>query len=388
MTGPRDRQRVGRDRMTAAQAALADGGFDALLITTGTNLLFLSGYPFVEMTLARPFFLVVPRHGSPVLIVHAGREAEARRYAWIRDVRAYRELSVAPVAELRSAFRDLGIERGRIGVELGYEQRLGIPVLEFQRIQAEFARARFADAASLLWRLRMVKSPEDVAAIREACRITTAAYELTFQRSREGETDRVVAERMAGAMGDAGGERAWVLVTSGEGNYELATGVPVGRALERGDMVWFDSGCSVAGFWSDFSRAGVVGGPSPDQAEAQRLIWDATMAGVGLIRPGVPVAEVAGACNTRLHAVGIPVLAYTSDLAARIGHGIGYDITEPPHVSEADPTILEAGMVISVEPGFAAPDGLFHVEQNVLVTADGHEILSSSPGELQSIRAG
>lgn len=388
MTAPRDHTRVGGDRIAATRAALVEYGFDALLITTGTNLVFLSGYPFVEMTLARPFFLVVPRLGSPVLIVHAGREAEARRYSWIRDVRAYRQLSIAPLAELRSAFRDLGIEHGRVGVELGYEQRLGIPVLELERIQAEFARARFADAAALLWRLRMVKSPEDIAAIREACRITAAAYELTFERSHEGETDRVVAERMAAAMGDAGGERPWVLVTSGEGNYELATGVPSGRALERGDMAWFDSGCSVAGFWSDFSRAGIVGGPSPEQSEAQSLIWDATMTGVRLIAPGVPVAEIAGACNERLHAVGLPILAYTSDLAARIGHGIGYDITEPPHVSEADPTILEAGMVVSVEPGFAAPYGLFHVEQNVLVTHDGNEVLSASPWELRSIRTG
>jgi Xaa-Pro aminopeptidase len=376
---------VGRTRLAAARDALAGSGFEALLLATGTNLLYLSGYPFVEMTLARPFFLVIPRRGAAVMLVHTAREAEARRYSWIDDVRTYRDLSVAPLAELRGIFGQLGLETGRIGAELGYEQRLGIPMREFERIRAEFPRASFEDAAALLWRLRMIKTRADVEAIRAACRITSAAYDQTFARSKAGETDRAIAERMEGAMSDAGGEQPWVLITSGEGNYELATGVPVGRQLERGDMVWFDAGCSVRGLWSDFSRAAVVGEPSPDQAEAQRMIWEATSAGVARVRPGVAVAEVAAACNERLHAVGIPVLAFTSDLAGRIGHGIGYDVTEPPHVSEADSTILEPGMVISVEPGFATSFGLFHVEQNLAVTGEGHEILSTAPWELRSI---
>jgi Xaa-Pro aminopeptidase len=291
------------------------------------------------------------------------------------------------LSELGRVFDDLGLRTARIGVELGFEQRLGIPVAEYERIRAEFPRARFDDAAPLLWRLRMIKSARDTEAIRAACRITTDAYERAFNGATLGELDRSVADRMTGALVELGGHDPWVLITSGEGNYELATGTPVDRRLVQGDMVWFDSGCSVNRLWSDFSRAGVVGGPSADQEEAQRLIWETTMAGVELVRPGVPVAEIAATCTARLHAIGVPVLAYTSDLAGRIGHGIGYDITEPPHVSESDPTVLEAGMVISVEPGFATPYGLFHVEQNIVVTAEGHEILSTSPGVLRTIRA-
>jgi Xaa-Pro aminopeptidase len=381
----------GRERIGRAQALMAQQGIDALFLATGRNLLFLSGYPTLELTLARPFYLVVPAREAPVLLVHEGRAAEARRYSWIRDVRTYRMLSVAPVAELRRIADERGLltRRGRaasrIGAELGREQRLGIPVLELDRVRMALAPARIEDAADLLWTLRMTKSPGDLASLRRASRITAAAYATTFRAARPGDQDRLVARRMTSAMADLGGQEPWVLVASGVGNYALATGAPLDRALLPGDMLWFDSGCAVDGFWSDFSRAGVVGRPSADQRDAQRRIVELTARGVGMVRPGVPIAEIASVVDEGVRTIGLPVDVATSDLAARVGHGVGFDVTEPPHVAAADPTILAPGMVITIEPGVAASFGLFHCEEVVAVTATGHEVLSRSPRHLRSI---
>jgi Xaa-Pro aminopeptidase len=385
-TGSRSDARA-NERLARARDAMTADGFDAVLLATGTNLCFLSGYPTVEMTLARPFFLVVPRRGAPVLLVHEGRYAEASRYAWISDIRTYRQLSVAPIDELAGILDDLSIRRGRFGAELGFEQRLGFPVLEFERLRAELEPATFDDAAGLLWRLRMIKSPDDIDSIRRACRITGRAYEATFGAIGPGVLDTRAARRMETSMVDAGGRHPWVLVTSGRGNYALATGAPTDRALEHGDMVWFDAGCSVDGFWSDFSRAGVIGGPTRDQLDAQRQIVELTRRGVDMVRPGVAVAEIATRLNEATLALDLPVVSATSILAGRIGHGIGYDITEPPHLSESDPTLLEAGMVVSIEPGIATEFGLFHAEENVLVTKTGREVLSACPPDLRSISA-
>lgn len=184
----------------------------------------------------------------------------------------------------------------------------------------------------------MAKAPADIEALREACRTTSSAYEMTFAALRTGEAD-----------------------TAGHGNYALATGAAVGRPFEAGEMCWMDAGFSVEGFWSDFSRAAVLGPASADQREAQRRISEITAAGVAMVRPGVPEAEIAAAVNERVHGVGLRVTSWTSDLAGRIGHGIGYDITDPPHVSETDPTVLEPGMVVSIEPGVATDFGLFHI---------------------------
>jgi Xaa-Pro dipeptidase len=368
-----------------AQEAMARSGINALFIATGTNLCYLSGYPAVELTLARPFYLVLPARGEPVLIVHVGREAEARRYAWVDDVRTYERLSVAPLAELATAFHDRGLRGQRVGAELGREQRLGMPVAEFDRVRQELAPTRFEDAADLLWALRMTKTKDDIAAIRRACRITAAAYAETFRSARAGEVDRLVARQLAAGLSARDGLDPWVLIASGPGNYALATGAPHDRRLEAGDMLWFDAGCSVHGFWSDFSRAGVVGAPSVDQREAQRLIVEVTSRGVAMVRPDMAVAEIAALVNAGVRDIGLPVEVATSDQAGRVGHGIGYDVTEPPHVSIEDSTILKPGMVITIEPGVATSDGLFHAEEVVLVTTDGHEVLSRSRRNLRSI---
>jgi peptide/nickel transport system ATP-binding protein len=116
---------------------MGDAGLDGLLLLNSTNLVYLSGYPAVERTLARPHYLLVPRQGNPVFLVHEGRAAEARKYGWIDDVRTYHELSVAPLAELGRIFLDLGVRRGRIGCELGFDQRIGIPFGEFAAISDE-----------------------------------------------------------------------------------------------------------------------------------------------------------------------------------------------------------------------------------------------------------
>ena len=379
------RERTATTRLEAARSALASHGLDALLLASGTNLCFLSGYPAVEPTLARPFYLIVPRAGAPALIVHNGREQEARTLSWIGEIKTYEQLSLAPVDAINAVLRSLGIRRGRIGAELGFEQRLGMSVCELERIEQAIDPAEIVDASDLLWGLRLHKSPEDVSAMRQACACTAAGYDRTFAMAAEGVAEREVALTMMLETARAGGTAPWVSITSGTGRYDALMGTGGERRIARGDMVWLDSGCTVDGLWSDFGRAGVVGGASPEQADAQRQIVEITNAGVALVRPGRPVAEIAAELNFRVRALTLPITSDISGLAGRVGHGVGLDMTEPPHISEQDPTVLAPGMTITIEPGIATSFGVFHAEQNVLVTEDDHEVLTRSPQHLRAI---
>jgi Xaa-Pro dipeptidase len=382
-----DVERIAETRLRDAQEALRAHSFDALLLATGKNLNFLSGYPYVELTLARPFYFFLPRNGAPTILVHVGRQHEARRLSWIEDIRTYPRLSAAPVAELAAILRDHGLEHGRVGAELGFEQRLGIPFREFERIRDELAPAAFEDAADLLWELRIVKRPWDIEAIRRACTITARAYAETFRSVRAGQAEAEVATRMAQELARGGGSDPWVAITSGTGNYDVVLGPGTARTLEPGDMVWMDSGCAVNGFYSDFGRAGVIGGPTPEQREAQQLIHTITTEGVAMAGPGMPLAEIARHCNRRVSELQLPITSNISQIAGRVGHGVGLDVTEPPHVSEDDATVLKPGMVITIEPGVATEYGIFHVEENVLVTEHCNEVLSNAPRELIALGA-
>jgi len=365
-----------RTRLEKARRLMSEEGFDALFIATGPNLYYLSGYP-CGRSASRPFVLVLPQSGEPVFIVHTGREYGARRVSWVSDVRTYPQLSHAPIDAIRQAFSDRGLLRGtRVGVELGHEMYMDLPVADFLQLRYDLPQVKFEDAAPLLWKARMVKSPWEVENLREACRITSEAYEETFPQVREGMTEGEVARLMIGAMLRRGGSSPSLVITSGEGNYDMASRGPWDRRLEWGDMVWMDSFCTAKGYWSDFSRAGVVGSASPQQADAQKRIHEITMMGVEMIRPGVPVAQIAARCNAELDKLDFPITSCISGLASRIGHGVGLVTTEQPSLAEDDDVVLKARMVVTVEPGVATIYGIFHVEENVVVTETGYEIIS------------
>lgn len=380
-------QHVAAHRLRAAQQGMTEHELEALLITGGTNLAYLSGFPYVDTNLARPYFLLVPRSGAPVLLVHTGRAYEAGALSWIADVRTYEPLSAAPVPDLAALLRDRDVFGTRIGMELGFEQRLGLPPAELDRLRADLAPTVITDAAPLLWQLRMIKAPWDLEAMRRACAITAEAYARTFTDTRAGEPERDVLLRMTQQTMHLGGGSPWVAITSGPGNYDVVMGAGSGRILQPGDMVWMDSGCTVDNLWSDFGRAGVIGGPSTEQTEAHRLLREIVDEGVAMVTPGARTSEIAKRLNDRVNNLALPVTSYISTIAGRVGHGIGLDLTEPPHLSESDPTVLQPGMVISIEPGIATNYGIFHIEEDVIVTVDGHEVISVAPWQLSSLLA-
>jgi Xaa-Pro dipeptidase len=270
-------------------------------------------------------------------------------------------------------------------MELGFEQRLGLPPAELDRLRADLAPTVITDAAMLLWQLRMIKAAWDLDAMRRACAITAQAYARTFAQTRSGEPERDVMLRMTHEMMRGGGGSAWVAITSGRGNYDVVLGHGTDRILRGGDMVWMDSGCTVASLWSDYGRAGVIGGPSLEQTEAQRLVREVVDEGVAMVRPGLRTSEIAKRVNDRVNNLPLPVTSYISSIAGRVGHGIGMDLTEPPHLSEADQTVLQPGMVISIEPGVATEYGIFHIEEDVIVTPSGHEVISIAPWQLATL---
>jgi Xaa-Pro aminopeptidase len=231
----------------------------------------------------------------------------------------------------------------------------------------------------------MIKSPAEIECLRKACRITADAYAATFAAAREGMLESEIYATMHRLLDRPDTGDVFLVITSGEGNYDLVTKPPEDRPVRRGDMVWMDAGCTISGYWSDYSRAGVVGRPSAEQMHAQEAVHRITSDAVARVRPGVAASSIARFCLDQIEQLDFPLTSTIAKLAARIGHGIGLNLTEPPHLGCHDDTLLEPGMVVSLEPGVATSYGTFHVEENVLVTEDGCEILSGASRELSTI---
>ena len=134
---------------------------DAILLGTGMNLQYFSGFPSPQKNVARPFFLLIPICHDPILLCHTGLADEGRRLSVIEDVRVYEGLSQAPVKAIGDLLTEIRAHAGRIGMELGFEQTLDISLLEFNRLHTSLPAAELTDAARLLWSLRTIKSESE-----------------------------------------------------------------------------------------------------------------------------------------------------------------------------------------------------------------------------------
>ena len=360
-------------RWARARAAMAGAGLDALLLTAEANYRYFSGHHTgFWLSKARPMLMLLPREREPVLLLTTNQVPQAELMSPVKDIRSWDGFMAEAIPVLADAVRGLGLPRPRIGAELGFKQRLGMPHAEFGRLQGLLPEAAFVDAAALLWTVRRVKSPDEIRCLREAARITAAAYEAMFAQVRPGTTEREAHRRFLVTLFEEGAERpGYIPITSGRGHYHRRTGGPTDRALEPGDLLWLDGGCSYLGYWSDFSRTVAVGRSSPEQADTYARLREITHRCLEAVRPGLPIAGIARRAEAEFRRAGFPWGA-----TSRIGHGIGLDLTEPPSVRGDVEEALSPGMVLTIEPTVLAEHGLYQLEEIYAVTASGHELLT------------
>ena len=364
-----------RARIERLAVLAGDAGLDGVLLTAESNIDYFSGYRHhAPWTLfARPFFEVVGAGGEAVLLAHSFLVPEMERTSAVRDIRAYTK-SGGGLDALLDCFHELGLHRGRLGMELGDEQRLGMTQREFEAFRVGLPGVEIVDAAPLLWRLRMIKSPAEQALMRESAAITARAMAAGFERAGCGVIERDVARAVGEAMMREGADRpGFIMMASGADNHHVLSGKPTDRTLEAGDMLWMDVGSVYRGYWSDFCRACVVGGPTRAQRDAQAAILEVNRACVDAVQPGEPIHVVPTAAEAAFARLGMDVEVG----AGRIGHGMGLMSTEPPHVAHYDATIMTPGLVFTIEPRFVNEHGIFNCEELVLVTERGGELLTT-----------
>jgi Xaa-Pro aminopeptidase len=372
-------------RIARLQRNLGRAGLDGAFYTERANFEYLTGVslPPLWSSYTRLLAVVVPSSGAPTLLLPSFVANEAEPTGW--QIEAYDSLERGGPDLLAGVLGAAGLTGGRIGFERGRESRLAATVGDLSGLAARLPKATLDDGMEPMWATRSVKDSGESARLRIACEAAGAGFVAAFAAGREGATERDVATiiETGGVSGVAGSgawvQLGWIGITSGAGSYDRFVAGPRDRRLERGDMLWADLGFTADGYWSDFCRAGIVGGPTPQQRDRQQRIAEATAVGTAMARPGVATADIARAMRDSLLRLGLPSLGF-----GRLGHGIGLTATEPPSVVEHDPTILEAGQVITCEPAAVLDDGLYCTEQ-IVVVGETPEVLSTFPTDLASI---
>ena len=340
----------------------------------------------------------MPRKGDPVLIVPTSNTVITDRTTpWIKDVRTW----VAPrpkddgVSLVVEAIKECGSTFNRVGAELGPESRLTMPVGDFLRVKELVAPSEVVDGDWLLRRMRIVKSPAEIALIRYVCQAVSQAFEDLPRTLETGDTEWSAAEKFQTDVLRNGGEKiVYLICTSGRNGYQCINMGPTDHALQEGDVLIIDTGVSFEGYYCDFDREYSFGPASDEVKRAYDAVWRATEAGIKAARPGNGTYDVWRAqAEVIAEADGKP-MAREGFGAGRMGHGLGLRMCEPPSNSPDDETVLEENMVLTIEPGIPftveGADGperriLVH-EENVVVRPDGGELLTRrAPREMPVI---
>lgn len=263
----------------------------------------------------------------------------------------------------------------RLGItQLGFESEF-VPYATFEEWSRAFAPCVLVGTKGVIAPLRMIKTPEEIGAIREACALADACFERVSRLIQPGVREYDIGLEIEFYFRRQGAEIAFAPAVVSGSRSAMPHGRPSEKALEDGDFVTLDFGAKLRGLCSDLTRTVAVGKVSDRQREVYRAVLDAQLAAMEAMRPGVPAREVDRIARQVLE---------RSDLAQYFGHGLGHGLGRSVHdfgrMSPSSDDVLDEGQVWTVEPGvYIAGFGGVRIEDDVLVTSDGIEPLTHSP---------
>ncbi|MFL6450311.1 MAG: M24 family metallopeptidase [Bryobacteraceae bacterium] len=238
---------------------------------------------------------------------------------------------------------------------------------------------RLKPVANAVEGLRMVKSEGEIEAIRVSVELNSKALEKALRRFKSSMTEMDLAAEIEYRMRRLGAERPSfeTIVAAGE-RSALPHARPTSKAIGTDHLLLIDMGSSVAGYASDMTRTFAVGNLDGKSRRMYRAVLESQLAAIDAIKPGVLCGSVDGAARKVLRGYALERYFVHST-----GHGLGLEIHEPPRVGRKEQTKLEAGMVITIEPGvYEAGVGGIRIEDTVVVTNDGCKPLTPTPKEL------
>src|SRR5213592_4925170 len=352
-------------RIQRAQDELKARKLDLLVVEPSTNFQYFTGYNPGRSE--RLILLMVPASGAPVIVCPSFEVERVKRNTVISDARGWDEQE-NPWNLVAKAVGPSGV----VGIE---------PTTSYQsyrRLSRTLPRWRFEDGALVTERLRIIKSPEEIALIRQAIAATEASIAATFSQLAVGMTERDVSALLSREMASRGSPGGG-LVQFGPSSA-LPHGGPSAGKLTRETVVLIDAGSRVEGYTSDITRTIWFGdAPSDEFKKVYNIVHDAQTAAIENAKPNVTQCQEVDRAARKV----ISDAGYGQYFTHRLGHGMGMDGHEAPYMVEGNTTRMEPGIVFSDEPGIYQL-GKFgvRIEDDCLMTENGIEVLSHRPAKL------
>lgn len=382
-------------RVERARKALTRRKLDALYLTNGTSIFYLTGYSFISTE--RPAALVVPADGKIAFLGPClEKDHVALETKLIEEVRTYMDYpgEKHPIDHFAGFLREMGLARKRIGID-NKSGASGMWGYEGPTIGKKLPDAEFVDTSDLVTSMRVVKSASEIELIRESCKWANLAVSLLQEYAAEGLWDAVVALKamteatmtMKRTLGpNYRSKRSVYPVSAGfRGQIGEMSAIPhsmsTRRLMRKGDVIIAEAGVDVGGYSCELERTMIIGEPSPKQKRYFEVMVSAQEAAFEAFKPGVECSEVDRAAISVFKKAGLIHL-----VEHHTGHGLGLEGHEPPWLDVGNKKPLRAGMVLSCEPGFYEVGfGGFRHSDTVLITRQGREQITYYPREVEDL---
>lgn len=347
-------------RLIALEERIAGAGVDGFLVTNPKNIYYLTGFWGTAGT-------VFVSHTRRIFVTDDRYTLVAKQTVKGCDILISRN----PLEEIAKLIRDDQLET------IGFEDQVSYHF--YQALADQFSTYELRPTSQLVEGLRLIKDKTEVALIKEACRISDQAFIDALDFIKPGKTELDVANFLDFRMRELGASGISFDTIAASG-YRSA--IPHGRAsdkvIELGDALTLDFGCYYQHYASDMTRTIFIGQVTQEQEEVYQTVLEANQAVIESTRAGLPNAQFDQLARDVIEAAG-----YGPYFTHGIGHGLGLDVHEFPYFRKTDDSPLEAGMVVTDEPGIYL-DGKFgvRIEDDLLVTETGCEILTLTPKNL------
>jgi Xaa-Pro aminopeptidase len=348
-------------RIDRVRARLEAQEVDALLVTNSTNVRYLTGFSGtngqVLVSPAEAVFFTDPRYETRAAELVQGAEVV---------VYPSQLTEVLPVRLASTSVSRLGFESTTM------------TVAQRDDLSERLSGVELVATTRLVEDLRRVKDSTEVELVRQATAIADDACEWILERLAVGRTERDVALELEVRIRRSGADDVSFepIVATGPLSAHIHH-TPTDRVMERGDMILLDFGARVEGYCSDLTRSVVLGPATDAQKDVYRTVLEAQIKGIEAVAPRAAGADVDSVARDIISEAG-----HGDAFGHGLGHGVGLDIHEAPRLHRASQDALVAGDVVTVEPGiYNVGWGGIRIEDCVLVTSDGREVLSRAPKE-------
>jgi Xaa-Pro dipeptidase len=350
------------------QALPAKLGANAVVAMSPENFAYVSGVFILTVGLVRPrqAYAIVPAKGDPTIVVCSIEKTLVEAESWIKNVRTYTEFADNPIDALSAALKELGLDKGKLGIDLDF-----LPTSSNERLLANLPGLSLVNSTEAIAKIRAIKTADEVAFMEKTTKQTHKAVLDAMASSKAGDTERDMANRIAnGIIGNGADGTLFICFASGPRTSQ-AHAHATERVPQPGEIIRFDVGGTYGAWASDFARTYSAGKPSKLQRETYANLWEVEKATIEMVKPGVLAEDVFFFCRDQFAKRGMPFHM------PHIGHSFGVELHENPMLRPGDKTVIKAGMVLNVEPMASDEErSFYHIEDLFVVTDNGPRLLT------------